>query len=202
LFYHLLDSEFADQALINLQPNPHWDPDWKAVERLVPGKVATHGTIIDYTSPALLDLEEDVVKQFKISTQNGSAVERYSTRLLDRSGFGLPNNQLMMSNIVPWKIYQSSWYSIVCETTDTGSSNLFVTEKIGKCLFAKRIFILIAGVGILRYLRKLGFRTFHGDIIDESYDDEPNDQKRFTMAWHEIRTLYQTDARNIYAAFP
>ena len=201
LFYHLLDSKFADQALINLQPNPHCDPDWKAVEQLVPGKVATHGTIIDYASPALLELEEDVVKQFKISTQNGSAVERYSTRLLDRPGFGLPNNELLMSNIVPWKIYQSSWYSIVCETADAGSSNLFITEKIGKCLFAKRIFILIAGVGILRYLRSLGFRTFHGDIVDESYDDEPNDRLRLNMAWAQIERLHKTDPRFVYAHF-
>jgi triphosphoribosyl-dephospho-CoA synthetase len=55
--------------------------------------------------------------------------------------------------------------------------------------------------GLLKNLRKLGFRTFHGDIINESYDDEPNDQKRFTMAWHEIRKLYHTDARHIYPEF-
>lgn len=201
LFYHLLDSEFIDQTLINLQPNPHQDPDWDTVEHLVPGKVAVHGAIVNYASPALLDLEEDVVKQFKISTQNESADQRYSTRLLNRLGFGLPNNRLMMSNVVPWKIYQSSWYSIVCETVDAGCSNLFVTEKIGKCLFAKRIFILVSGGGILRYLRSLGFRTFHGDIIDESYDDELDDKTRLEMAWAQIERLYKTDPRVVYTHF-
>ena len=68
-------------------------------------------------------------------------------------------------------------------------------------MFAKRIFIMFNSAGLLKNLRKLGFRTFHGDIINESYDDEPNDQKRFTMAWHEIRKLYHTDARNIYPEF-
>ena len=201
LFYRLLDSGLANESLINLQPNPHWEPDWNVVERLSPGMVNKHGTFTDYSSTALIDLEEDVIKEFKNQTQNGSSRDRYSTNLLNRPGFDLPNNRLMMSNIVPWKIYQSSWYSIVCETVDSGTSNLFVTEKIGKCLFAKRVFIVVTGGGILKYLRSLGFRTFHGDIIDESYDDEPNDKIRLEMAWEQIQRLHKTEPRAVYAHF-
>lgn len=201
LFYRLLDSGLANQSLINLQPNPHWEPDWKVVEQMSPGMINKHGTFTDYSSPALMDLEDDIVKEFKIRTQHGSAMDRYSVNLLPRHGFGLPGNQLIMSSVVPWKVYQSSWYSIVCETVDSGTSNLFVTEKIGKCLFAKRVFVVVTGGGILKYLRSLGFRTFHGDIIDESYDDEPNDIKRFNMAWKQIEKLYRTEPRAVYAHF-
>jgi hypothetical protein len=201
LFYRLLDSGLANESLINLQPNPHWEPDWKVVERLSPGMVNKHGAVINYSSPALIDLEEDVIKEFKTRTQHGSAHDRYSANLVSRPGFDLPNNELIMSNIVPWKIYQSSWYSIVCETVDSGTSTLFVTEKIAKCLFAKRVFIVVTGGGILKYLRSLGFRTFHGDIIDESYDDEPNDKLRLNMAWEQIQRLYKTEPRAVYAHF-
>jgi hypothetical protein len=201
LFYRLLDSGLANESLINLQPNPHWEPDWKVVEWLSPGMISKHGAVMDYSSPALIDLEEDVIKDFKTRTQHGSAIERYSVNPVSRPGFDLPSNQLIMSTIVPWKIYQSSWYSIVCETVDSGTSNLLVTEKIGKCLFAKRVFIVVSGGGILKYLRSLGFQTFHGNIIDEGYDDEPNDQLRLNMAWEQIQRLYKTEPRAVYAHF-
>jgi hypothetical protein len=201
LFYRLLDSDLANESLINLQPNPHWEPDWEVVERLSPGMVNKHGAVINYSSPALIDLEEDVIKEFKTRTQHASAHDRYSANLVSRPGFDLPTNRLIMSNIVPWKIYQSSWYSIVCETVDSGTSNLFITEKIGKCLFAKRVFIVVTGGGILKYLRSLGFRTFHGDIIDETYDDEPNDKIRLEMVWEQIQRLHKTDPRAVYAHF-
>jgi hypothetical protein len=201
LFYRLLDSGLANESLINLQPNPHWEPNWNVVEQLSPGMINKHGAVINYSSPALIDLEEDVVKDFKTRTQHGSAMDRYSVNLVSRPGFDLPTNRLIMSNIVPWKIYQSSWYSIVCETVDSGTSNLLVTEKIGKCLFAKRVFVVVTGGGILKYLRSLGFRTFHGDIIDESYDDEPNDRLRLEMAWEQIQRLHKTEPRAVYAHF-
>ena len=119
LFYRLLDSGLASESLINLQPNPHWEPDWKVVEYLLsPGMISKHGAVMNYSSPALIDLEEDVIKDFKTRTQHGSAIERYSVNLVSRPGFDLPSNQFIMSTIVTCKIYQSIWYSIVCETVD------------------------------------------------------------------------------------
>ena len=56
--------------------------------------------------------------------------------------------------------------------------------------------------GLLRRLKELGFKTFHGDIIDESYDNEPNDKKRFEMAWQQIHRLYYTEnPRAVYEHF-
>jgi hypothetical protein len=57
------------------------------------------------------------------------------------------------------------------------------------------------GAGLLARLRSLGFRTFHGDIIDESYDDEPDDAKRFAMVWEQIQRLHHTDPRQVYTHF-
>lgn len=207
LFYRLLDSKFLDEpvhTLVNLQPNPDGDmPDsvWDMVRNYMPDSFARHGMVSDFVSPELFELEEDVVKEFKTTTQQKSAKERYSINKVPRPGFGVPGDSIQMSCVVPWKVYQSSWYSIVCETNDTVNSSQYISEKLGKCLFAKRIFVVIGGSNILRYLRSLGFRTFHGDIIDESYDNEPDWQRRVDMAWEQIQRLQSTEPRSAYAYF-
>lgn len=204
LFYRLLDGNYLDHpthTLVNLQPNPHADLDWDMVRDCMPDSFAKHGVVTDFVSPELFELEEDVIKEFKLKTQQASAKERYSINKVLRPGRDLPCDHIMMSCVVPWKVYQSSWYSIVCETNDITTISQFVTEKLGKCLFAKRIFIMIGGGNTLRYLRSLGFRTFHGDVIDESYDSEPDWQRRVAMAWQQIERLRSTEPRSAYAYF-
>lgn len=204
LFYRLLDNNFLDQpihTLVNLQPNPLENLNWDMVRDCMPDSFARHGIVTDFVSPELFELEEDVVKSFKTKTQHGSAQERLSVNLVPRPGRGLPADKILMSCVVPWKVYQSSWYSIVCETTDANRDSQYVSEKLGKCLFAKRIFIVIGGGNTLRYLRSLGFQTFHGDVIDESYDSEPDWQRRLDMAWQQIQRLRSTKPRSTYAYF-
>lgn len=199
LLYRLLESDFINQCLINLQPRP-W-PDPLHIAQVDPGGLAKHGIIESYTSTALYDLEEPLVQQFKDRTKDLSPREQYSVNLVNRTGFNLPGENTPMSVIVPWSIYQSSWYSIICETSDWGSSSNFLTEKTAKCLFGQRIFIMFAGAGLLKRLQELGFRTFHGDDIDESYDLETNDAKRYAMAWQQIMRLYHSDPRTVYARY-
>jgi hypothetical protein len=59
------------------------------------------------------------------------------------------------------------------------------------------VFVLFAARGSLEYLRSQGFRTF-GNIIDESYDSEPNNRRRFDMAWEQVRLLSTLDPREVY----
>jgi hypothetical protein len=47
--------------------------------------------------------------------------------------------------------------------------------------------------GLLQHLRSNGFQTF-GDIIDESYDLEPNKIKRLEKAWQQIEWLLTQDS--------
>lgn len=200
LMYRLLESNFIDHCLINLQPRPWPDPNY--IGKIDPQGVAKHGQIEKYTSPALFDLEQPVVQQFKRQTQFLDARAQYSVNLVSCVGQSLPGDNVPMSVIIPWPVYQSSWYSVVCETADIGNSNNFLTEKTAKCLFAKRVFIMFNGAGLLKRLKELGFQTFHGDIIDESYDSEPNDAKRYAMAWQQIVRLYHTDnPRLVYQQF-
>jgi hypothetical protein len=105
-----------------------------------------------------------------------------------------PNNPLYLSQEIPAGIHDASWYSIVVETL---YETVFITEKTGKALLAKRVFVLFAARGSLEYLRSQGFQTF-GNIIDESYDSEPNNRRRFDMAWEQVRLLSTLDPREVY----
>ena len=198
--YRLLDSEFQDQFLINLQENPH-NYDWGQIQRIDPEGYAKHGRIENYSSPGLMDLEVPIVQQFKQDTDGKAAIDKYSVNLVRLRDQGLPGHSTPVSVVVPWHVYQCSWYSVVFETHDIGADIDFLTEKTGKCLFAKRIFVMFNGHGMLSALRKMGFKTFHGKYINESYDDEPNDARRFAMAWEQTQRLYYTEPREVYAHY-
>ena len=58
-----------------------------------------------------------------------------------------------------------------------------------KPLIGMQPFFVIAQPYTLKYLRDSGFKTF-GDIIDESYDNEVDDIKRFNMVTGEIIKLF------------
>lgn len=91
------------------------------------------------------------------------------------------------SHIVPEKIYRDCAYSIVTESC-IGADHVLFTEKTAKCLLARRLFVMFAGPGYIRHLQHLGFRTF-GHIIDESYDLETDDQRRWSQAFDQVEKL-------------
>ena len=53
-----------------------------------------------------------------------------------------------------------------------------------------------SGQHYLRNLHNLGFKTF-GDIIDESYDEEPDVQRRYSMVAEQIKYLINTPQEQI-----
>lgn len=99
------------------------------------------------------------------------------------------------SCFVPYAIYNRTWYSLICETYRPEYA--MVTEKIGKALLGKRIFILVSSQHGLKNLKKIGFKTF-SPVIDESYDDIADDEKRWQAAWNSIESLLDLDPANVY----
>jgi hypothetical protein len=100
-----------------------------------------------------------------------------------------------MSPFLPYEIYRRTWYSAVCETLHTGDQ-FFLTEKTSKPLFAKRLFVMFSSKRHLENLQKLGFETF-GSVIDESYDQEDIDLRRYQMAFDQMLSLSQQDPRHV-----
>lgn len=94
---------------------------------------------------------------------------------------------ISLSQIIPFKIYDQTAYSVVAETSAENHFSLF-SEKTVKPIMARRLFVMVAGKGYLANLRKLGFRTFE-NIIDESYDTVDNDAERWQQAWNQVEWL-------------
>jgi len=100
----------------------------------------------------------------------------------------------MLSLFIPYLIYNDSWFSIVPETSPR--TNL-ISEKTAKPLMSRRLFIMFSGAKHLEALHNLGFQTF-GNIIDESYDQEQDHVKRWTMAAEQIKYLLTQDPADVY----
>ncbi len=68
------------------------------------------------------------------------------------------------------------------------TDSVFLSEKIFKPLACKHPFIVIGVDRTLEYLKKYGYKTFD-QWIDESYDQEPDDDRRMDMCVAEIERL-------------
>ena len=106
-------------------------------------------------------------------------------------------HKMNLSQVVPFVVYNDSYYSVVAETNAVNEFN-FYTEKVVKPILGRRLFVAIAGQGYLRRLRSVGFKTF-SDVIDESYDLEPDHTTRWGMAMDQVKFLTEQDPVEIYA---
>jgi hypothetical protein len=115
----------------------------------------------------------------------GVRMDRHPEWTVDRvQYYGHP---MSISQIVPFNIYNQTAYTVIAETC-WQNDFAFFTEKTSKPIMARRLFVMFAGWGYLASLRQLGFKTF-GDIIDESYDLEPDDLLRWERAWAQVKWL-------------
>jgi hypothetical protein len=142
--------------------------------------VNLHG-IVNYSSPDLIEYDDPKITQHSRSNSMSS----------------LPGmaNGIGVSHSIPFKIYQNSWYSIVAETNSNWSN--FLTEKTAKPLFEKKLFVLFGSQGLLKRLHDQGYKTFH-DVIDESYDQEPDDNLRWSMAFAQVVKLSTANHIELY----
>lgn len=92
-----------------------------------------------------------------------------------------------LSRVIPIEVFNDTAYSIVAET-DYDNTLSFFSEKTAKPMIARRLFVAFTGYKFLENLRNVGFRTF-SDVIDESYDLEIDDTKRYTMAFEQVKWL-------------
>jgi hypothetical protein len=106
--------------------------------------------------------------------------------------------KISLSQVVPIKAYNQTAYSVVAET-NFADDFIFHTEKIVKPILARRLFIVFGGYQYLKNLHQLGFKTF-SDIIDESYDDEPDYKLRGAKICQQISYLLQQDQQQILTA--
>lgn len=96
-------------------------------------------------------------------------------------------HQCHLSQVIPLQVYNNTAYTIIAET-DCDNTLSFYSEKTAKAMIARRLFVAFSGYRFLDNLHHLGFQTFAG-IIDESYDLEPDFERRMSMAFEQVRYL-------------
>ena len=101
-----------------------------------------------------------------------------------------------LSRVIPIKVYNDCAYSIIAET-DFDNTLSFWSEKTAKPFIARKLFIAFTGYKFLQNLQAVGFQTF-GSIIDESYDLEIDDNKRYAMAFEQVKWLCDQPQEEIY----
>lgn len=72
--------------------------------------------------------------------------------------------------------------------TESSHKRLFFTEKTWKAIYSKQLFMSINAPRSIEKLEQFGFDVFR-DLIDHSYDKEPNLVKRVEMCVSEINRL-------------
>jgi hypothetical protein len=91
--------------------------------------------------------------------------------------------------------YQASYVNITTETMVRDS--IFVSEKTWKPVASGQLFFMVGCRGTIQYLRKLGVDVFD-DIIDHSYDLEPDWVTRIDCMHNSLAQLMQQDLPTIY----
>lgn len=104
-------------------------------------------------------------------------------------------------NISSWtdrhtNTYENAYFYI-CTETYTHGLYKSVTEKVCKPLVNFMPFVFVSFAGALKHLHSLGFKTFH-PFIDESYDDEPDENKRLNMIYKEITKIASMSKEEIH----
>ena len=107
------------------------------------------------------------------------------------------NSQIRCSDLIDPEIYNQTYYTAMIETVIHKDFAMF-SEKEAKPIIAKRPFVIFGSPGHLRAFRKLGFKSF-SPVIDESYDDELDLKKRFSMCLDAMHKLCDNDPLVIHA---
>ena len=103
--------------------------------------------------------------------------------------------EIRIGSVPPVSIYQQCAYSLVTETS-AQHDFVFFTEKIARAIICRRLFIVLSSYRYLHFLREAGFKTF-GNIINESYDLEVDDHRRWRMAFEQMQQLAERDQQEI-----
>lgn len=167
--------------------------------------------LIDKTYLSLNLNPEDIsnVDTNEISKVVGAEFPQYYKKILTRNRDKFPFKLTLAKDIKnaydinqeDILLFRTSLVSLVNETifssADPYKNNFLdslshpctlASEKLWKCFQGTHPFIVLSTPHFLRDLRSLGYKTF-GPFIDESYDDEFDDAKRFKKVMDEVERI-------------
>ena len=149
-------------------------------------------------------LKQHPVDQNTLSTCHSLGIQFYGSSVVQpknnnpAEGAGLENTHIRCSDLIDPEIYNSSYYSAVIETIAPADNSFSMfSEKEAKPIVGGRPFIIIGSQYHMRAFRSLGFKSF-SPMIDESYDLEPDRNKRLKMIFDEMHRLSQSNPVEVY----
>ena len=94
-------------------------------------------------------------------------------------------------HILPVTIFNETKFSLVAETS-VFNNNFHLTEKTIRNFLLKKPFLVFSSQHYLKYIHRLGFKTF-GNVIDESYDDIECPKRRCDAIIREVKRICDND---------
>ena len=123
-------------------------------------------------------------KNLKVTTKTLSSIDKDWNKIYLGSG-KWPDADLVAQcyfDIVP---------EMMCE------DGYYFTEKIARPILTKTPFLVFSTPGYLEMLKQYGFKTF-GRLIDESYDQEPDLEKRTIKIIESAEKISKIGAKKVY----
>lgn len=113
---------------------------------------------------------------------------------INKEGFPIwLHNPELMEN------YESSYINIITESMFLDdNNNIHISEKSYKPLFYYQFPLILSSCGHVKKMKELHGFDFFDDIVDHSYDNEPNQRKRLDMFVNEIKRLNNMKDELIY----
>jgi hypothetical protein len=91
--------------------------------------------------------------------------------------------------------YNDALFNLVAESTvDT----IFITEKTWHPILAEKPFLVLAAPGLHHFLKSKGYKLFD-NIIDYSFDLEPDLEKRTDMLVQQLKKLENQNYSSLYS---
>lgn len=159
-------------SCLNRNPRPHRILNWLAIKDLPRGVTSMHNLYHSDISACGQELND----------QWQNLAKTLPTECYNDLGISHPAYQHAMINVV---------------TETDVANNIFISEKTWKPVASGQLFVIIGCQGTVAYLRSQGVDVFD-DIIDHSYDQESNWQKRLYAMHQSFKSLLACDLDQIW----
>jgi hypothetical protein len=153
--------------------------------------------LVDYGGEVTLEKAIDILRVSSFSKDLNDTISTELSKIKDKLPLKINidsghNNKNYLDND-DIKYFDNSYLSLVTETNylplrNNSPDTIFFSEKIFKPIKLKHPFILVSCRHSLKYLKKLGYKTFH-PYINEEYDEIENHEERLQCIVNEIERL-------------
>jgi len=141
-------------------------------------------SIIDENDKTLMLEYEEEINYFKKIHNQTSKFENLRNWHIDTT-----HNPIGKKQILP-DTYLNSYINVITEAV-FGSPEVHISEKSFRPFYFYQLPLFVASYQHVEYMRVMYGFDFFDDLIDHSYDLEPNNTKRMEMLFAEIKRLHE-----------